>query len=358
MNVNSNNSGSLIRRGRSRDPTRAPRDGAPALPEPPLPFDNVAPSVTMATANVVLQTQPPATCPDAALRPDVAVAFQRTEEALAGGREACGAQARAAEEACAARDQSMKDILGPFLDGLQAEMRQGLQALNGRIAALESVPGVGGAGAGGAGGGGAGGDGAGPPTYPPTPRFSTQPWSAGAELVTAMPMLALPMDMGSWMCRIGTPALTAMASAYVAEQEQRVTSHSLRLAATAALNSFLMTHNHCVEAGMSRSQIGSVVEPSLRVFVALAKTLQVYLAPRQRHLHEAFLPQAFAALVALPEMTPSAVDASIRTTIEQVGSAPDSFRSGGQTRAAREPAQAPRPAAGQGSGPKAKGGSR
>ena len=287
-NTNSTNN-ALARRGRSRDVTRAPVHSSTPEMAPP---DELPSSRTFVgtTQNVVVQNN---TCPDSALRPEVANAFERTEAAFEATRaacgtqaraaaEACGAQARAADEACAARDQSMKDILGPFLEGLQAEMRQGLQALGGRLTDLENRP---------SGASGSGGGGAPPPSAPrahdsaaPEPRPVRMPWDGSSELVQAVPVLAMPMDLESWQRQLGMPGLNAMASAFVAEQEARVVSHSLRLASTAALNAFLLTHNTCLAEGMGRAQLRVITEPSLRVFLALAKTLQVYLAPRQRRV--------------------------------------------------------------------------
>lgn len=134
----------------------------------------------------------------------------------------------------------------------------------------------------------------------------------------AIPTLMAPLDLASWMSVLGTPALSTMAAAAEREHEG-LQSHALRAACSGSLNAFLLTYNAVIGVRLDAFSIARVVEPSLRCYLALRKTLQAYLAPRARRLNEAFLPECLAALVRLHEFTPTTIDATIRATVEAVG---------------------------------------
>lgn len=276
-----------------------------------------SPPVTSHT-NVLINNVPDAPCAaNAALRDETGAAFGRVGERLEGLTANCEAQTRsmavAADASCEARAQQMQDRLGPFLESLATQVADAMT----RLGALERERARGGGGAGG------------PPVNgtPSGVAAGGGGWSPGGGFVPALPILSVPLDLASWQGRLGTLELSSMAAAY-AQELQAIGSHSLRMACTATLNSFLLTHNACVRVGCDATHLRALTEPSLRSFLAQAKTLQVYLAPRGggKRLNDSFLPRAYAALTELPEMTPAAVDAAIRSVVEQVGHADTAFR--------------------------------
>jgi hypothetical protein len=295
---------------------------------------------------------------DASRQACATAARETADQTLAASRKACRTSARQAEDACAARQYELQAQLQPMLDKLQSQLStvsstisSQLAAVTSRIDAVESMtraPPVPEprpplrqpsepqpryserrADAGGAGGG----------LPPPPPQGARTRWHSDEDddgymperpsygrtehygpwaMQPATPAMEVPLDHETWYSAVGAGRIDPLTRAYETHIESVIASSVLRFSCKAALNAFILTFNTCVRMKMHPHQVQDLCDASLRVFLAHARVLQVYLAPRPKKLHEAFLPRAFAALLST-DMSVTHIDATLRNVAEQVG---------------------------------------